>query len=168
MCGDAPYVLESKLQNDQKLPKWNRRSRMGQFLGFSDEHSSLVGNVRNLSTGFVSPQYHLVFDDLFETVFRQGDNDVVVDGICNELFDCNRDWYAEEELNEDGEVIYRPPPLDDVWLDEQGRRDCKDELARQRQRHGERLREISRNIVSDDIIPATDHDVPPPTGVQIS
>ena len=85
--GCPVFVLEPKLQNDQKLPKWNRRSRMGQFIGFSDEHSSLVANVRNLSTGHISPQYHLVFDDLFETFIRQGDNDNVVDGICNDLFE---------------------------------------------------------------------------------
>ena len=43
--GCPVFVLEAKLQNDQKLPKWNRRSRMGQFLGFSDEHSTLVATV---------------------------------------------------------------------------------------------------------------------------
>jgi hypothetical protein len=43
--GCTVYVLEAKLQNDQKLPKWNRRACLGQFVGFSDEHSSLVANV---------------------------------------------------------------------------------------------------------------------------
>jgi hypothetical protein len=43
--GCPVYVLEAKLQNDQKLPKWNRRARLGQFVGFSDEHSSMVANV---------------------------------------------------------------------------------------------------------------------------
>jgi hypothetical protein len=38
--GCPVFVLEVKLQNDQKLPKWNRLARMGQFIGFSDEHSS--------------------------------------------------------------------------------------------------------------------------------
>jgi hypothetical protein len=45
--GCPAYVLEPKLQNGQKLPKWNQRSRLGQFLGYSDEHSSLVANVRH-------------------------------------------------------------------------------------------------------------------------
>ena len=49
------YVLEAKLQNNQKLPKWNRRARMGQFLGFSRHHLSTVALVRNLRTGHVSP-----------------------------------------------------------------------------------------------------------------
>ena len=65
---------------------------------FSDEHSSLVANVRNLSTGYISTQFHLVFDDLFETVICTVDDEVVFDAICNDLFDLNRDWYAGDEL----------------------------------------------------------------------
>ena len=73
--GCPAIVLDPKLQNDQKLPKWNRRARVGQFLGYLDEHLSLVVNVQHLSTGHVSPQFHVVFDDLFETVVRNGDNE---------------------------------------------------------------------------------------------
>ncbi|KAL7489222.1 hypothetical protein ACHAW6_014841, partial [Cyclotella cf. meneghiniana] len=42
--------------------------------------------------------YHVVFDDLFQTVFSSGDNNPVVDEICNDLFEFNRDIYAEDEL----------------------------------------------------------------------
>jgi hypothetical protein len=138
--GCPVFVLDPKLQDGKKIPKWNRRSRLGQFLGFSDEHSSLVANVRNLSTGFVSPQYHVVFDDLFQTVFRSGDNDPVVDEICNNLFEYNRDVYAEDEFDSDGNLVYRPPPLDEVWLDESERRDRRDRLRRQREITEERER----------------------------
>ena len=89
-------VLEAKFQNDQKLPKWNRWSRKGQFLGFSDEQSTLVATVRNLKTGYISPQYHIFFDDLFETTFHRGQNNPVIDKICNDLFDSSQYWYAEE------------------------------------------------------------------------
>jgi hypothetical protein len=84
--GCPSYVLKPKLQNGQKLPKWNRWSRLGQFLGYSDEYSSLVANIRHLKTGFVSPQYHVVFDDLFETVFSSGAEDVLVNSICENLY----------------------------------------------------------------------------------
>ncbi len=94
---------------------------IGQFDGFSDEHSSFVANVRHLTTNFISPQFHLVFDDLFETVIRTGIDDIVVESICNELFQLNRELFAEEELNEAGNIIYQPPPLHEVWLDEAGR-----------------------------------------------
>jgi hypothetical protein len=38
------------------------------FLGLSQEHSSEVPQVLNLSTGRITTQYHVVFDDLFKTV----------------------------------------------------------------------------------------------------
>ena len=84
-------MLESKLQDDQKLPKWNRRLRLGGFIGFSDEHSALVANIHNLQIGYISTQYHLVFDDLFETTVLTGDNYPVIDNICNDLFDSGCD-----------------------------------------------------------------------------
>ena len=38
--GCPTYVLDPTLQDGKKLPKWNRRARLGQFLGFSEAHSS--------------------------------------------------------------------------------------------------------------------------------
>ena len=40
----------------------------GIFLGFSPHHSSDIPLVLNLTTGHISPQYHVVFDDGFDTV----------------------------------------------------------------------------------------------------
>ena len=77
--GFPVFVLEAKLQNDQKLPKCNFRSRMGQFLGFSDKQSTLVATILSPKTGYISPQYHVVFDDLFGTTVLRGDNDPVID-----------------------------------------------------------------------------------------
>ena len=97
------FVVEAKFQDNQKLPKWYLRSRLGQFIGFSDKHYILVLNVCNLQTGYISPKYYFVFDDLFETKVRTGDNDPVIDNICNELSDSSRDWYAKEEFDPDGQ-----------------------------------------------------------------
>jgi hypothetical protein len=44
------YVLNSKLQDGKKLPKWAPCSRQGQYLGISTEHSSTIGRIQNLST----------------------------------------------------------------------------------------------------------------------
>ncbi len=93
---------------------------MGRFAGFSDEHSSLVTNVCHLSTNFISPQFHDVFDDLFETVNRPGVGEPVVESICQDLFQLNKELYAEDELDKAGNIIYQPPPLHEVWLDEAG------------------------------------------------
>ena len=81
------------------------------ILGFYDEHYSLVGNVRNLSTGYISPQFHLVFDDLFETVTRTEYYVNVLNSICNDLFELNMDWYAEDEHGDNGNLIHQPTTL---------------------------------------------------------
>ncbi len=87
--GCPVFVLEPLLQDGKKIPKWNRHTRLGQFLGFSDEHSSLAANVHNLSIGYTSPQFHLVFDDMFETTVGTGGDDEVIEEICNRLFEIN-------------------------------------------------------------------------------
>ena len=138
--GCPVYVLDPKLQDGQKIPKWNRRARQGQFLGFSDEHSSLVASVRHLSSGFVSPQFHVVFDDRFHTVHGSGNDDSVIDTICDLLWENDREIYAENEYGPDGSLIYTPPPLDKVWLDEEGLRDRRMRLNEQRRRHEHRIR----------------------------
>jgi hypothetical protein len=66
--GAPMYVLDPKLQDGHKLPKFNPRSRQGKFVGFSPHHSSNVALVLNRRTGSISPQYHVVFDDYFHTV----------------------------------------------------------------------------------------------------
>ncbi|KAL7524631.1 hypothetical protein ACHAXR_003041 [Thalassiosira sp. AJA248-18] len=135
--GCPAYVLEASLQDGKKIPKWNRRARMGQFLGFSRQHSSLVAMVRNLHTGYVSPQFHVVFDDKFDTIYTESKTDEELENICDELFVTNRDYYADPdgELLEDGTLIYKPPPLDEVWLSDEERRERKIELEKQRRRH---------------------------------
>ena len=130
--GCPAYVLEPKLQNGQKLPKWNRRSRLGQFLGYSDQHLSLVANIRHLKTGYVSPQYHVVYNDLFQTVFSAGPNTDLVYAMCEELFNTSCEVYATDKYDAEDYLVYRPPPLDEVWLDYEGRHQSRDDLCRQR------------------------------------
>jgi hypothetical protein len=62
------YILKNKLQAGQSIPKWESRSRIGLYLGLSPRHSRSVALVLNLATGLVSPQYHLRFDNYFETM----------------------------------------------------------------------------------------------------
>ena len=40
--GCPVYLLDPKLQDGKKLPKWNCCARMGQFLDYSHQHSSTV------------------------------------------------------------------------------------------------------------------------------
>jgi hypothetical protein len=40
-----------------------------------------------------------------------------------DFFSVIVNFYAEDKLDEASNIIYRPPPLHEVWLDEEGR--CK-------------------------------------------
>ncbi len=66
--GCPVYVLDASLQDGKKIPKWNPWARLGLFLGFSDLHSSQVPLVMNMDTGKISSQFHVIFDDTFQTV----------------------------------------------------------------------------------------------------
>jgi hypothetical protein len=131
---------QAKLQNGQKLPKWNCWSRLGQFLGYSDEHSSLVTNIRHLKTGFVSHQYHVVFDDLFKTIFSSGTDDALADSICENLYGTSCKIYATDEYDAHDDHVYKPPPLDEVWLVAEGCQQSQIELWKQRKRNEELMR----------------------------
>jgi hypothetical protein len=122
------FILEAKLQNDQKHPKWNGRAQMGQFVGFSDKHSSLVANVRHLSTNFISPQFHVVFDDLFNTVNRMGVDEPVIESICQDCFNLIGNFMQKKNSMKLVILFTSHPPLHEVLLDEagqqQGNEDC--------------------------------------------
>ncbi len=66
--GCPAFFLDAKLQDGHNITKFNRRAQMGQFLGFSEEHSSLIAQAQNLYMDFVSPQFEELFDDLFFTI----------------------------------------------------------------------------------------------------
>ena len=66
--GCPTYVLDNALQSGQGAPKWKQRSRLGVYLGPSPSHARSVALVLNPRTGHVSPQFHVKFDDFFETV----------------------------------------------------------------------------------------------------
>ena len=66
--GCPVYVLDPTLQQGKKLPCWEPCLHQGVLVGYSPVHSSDVPLVLNLQTGSISPQYHIVFDDLFSTV----------------------------------------------------------------------------------------------------
>jgi hypothetical protein len=61
------YVLDDNLATGKSISKWMPRARLGIYLGFSPNHARNVALVLNPVTGLVSPQYHVRFDDLFET-----------------------------------------------------------------------------------------------------
>ena len=119
--GCPVYVLDPALQDGKK---WKPRSRRGMYLGISPSHSSTVGRILNLHTGFVSPQYHVVYDDLYSTVPNAESG-----GILNEgSFDAQA-WsklvVSGFERNLDMEFDQNPngiPPLSPDWFPHDDRR----------------------------------------------
>ncbi|KAG7373658.1 reverse transcriptase RNA-dependent DNA polymerase [Nitzschia inconspicua] len=118
--GCPVYVLDPTLQDGKKLPKWSPRSRRGMFLGVSPSHSSSVGRILNLRTGHVSPQYHVVYDELFSTVFNSltpGMNDALPfdDALWTRLISIGLEHLLPSS-SDDPTAYDPPPPLDPAWL----------------------------------------------------
>jgi hypothetical protein len=62
------FVLDNRLQTAKKIPKWELRARIGMYLGMSTQHARSVALILNLTTGHVSPKFHVRFDPSFSTV----------------------------------------------------------------------------------------------------
>lgn len=108
--GCPVYVLDPKLQDGQKIPKWDCKARQGIFVGFSPNHLSTVPLVLNPTTGYISPQYHVIFDDGFTTVPV-----LTTETETNELFECLF-WTSREKFVDDMDVEAFKPELCDEWL----------------------------------------------------
>jgi Reverse transcriptase (RNA-dependent DNA polymerase) len=72
--GCPVYVLEKAIADGKKLPRWSPRSIRSMNMGLSDKHASTVPIVLNVTTGYITPQFHVVFDDWFSTVTTSVDN----------------------------------------------------------------------------------------------
>ena len=110
--GCPSYVLDPRLQDGHKIPKWEPRSRQGLHLGWSPLHASTVPLILNLSTGHVSPQFHVVFDDWFSTVSTEDKAplDDIHDDVWSKMFNDHR---FQAHFDDDD-----PMDLDDEWLTE--------------------------------------------------
>ena len=74
MFGGCPaYLLEKAIADGKKLPRWKPRSVCCINMGLSEKHAITVFLVLNLETGYITPQYHIVFDDWFATAATNAD-----------------------------------------------------------------------------------------------
>ena len=87
----------------------------GQYLGVSKEHASTVGLIRNLKTGKITPQYHLVYDNWFSSVPNFSNPEKVQDKIDLENILTVKEGelvqHVDEEFDEVGLRLEQP------WLD---------------------------------------------------
>lgn len=88
--GSPVYVLHSRLYTGTLGPgKWKERSFQGVYVGHSKNHASNVILVYNPTTKQVSPQYHVVHDESFDTVQLQlstADAAQILDEMLDALF----------------------------------------------------------------------------------
>ena len=69
--GCPAYVLKAELQGTTGIhTKWDARSRAGIYLEQSPIHNRNVALVLNIHTGYVSPQFHVNFNEAFRTVHQ--------------------------------------------------------------------------------------------------
>jgi hypothetical protein len=66
--GCPTYRVANEIQAGNNHPKWLSRAKPVVYLGSSPRHARSVSLVLDLETAHVSPQFHLRYDDLFETV----------------------------------------------------------------------------------------------------
>ena len=66
--GCPAFTLNPKSQDGRELPKWHMKSCQGMHLGASPDHSPTVHRILNLRTGVISPQHHVMHDELFSAV----------------------------------------------------------------------------------------------------
>lgn len=73
--GCPAYVLDSPLQSGQKRTKhkWGDRAKVSVNLGPSPRHGRSVHLLLNTQTGMVTPQFHVKFDDSFDTTKKGSD-----------------------------------------------------------------------------------------------
>jgi hypothetical protein len=96
--GCPVYVLTKP---DEKGSKWEERSRIGINLGNSPTHAGRVSLVLNIETGLVSPQFHVEFDDLFNTVPTQ---------------QLQIRWQQRTRFMKSDELAPTEPPVPDMYL----------------------------------------------------
>ena len=67
--GCPSYVLDSDLQSGKKHGKfkWSDRAKVSINLGPSPTHGRSVHLLLNIQTGMITPQFHVDFDDAFDT-----------------------------------------------------------------------------------------------------
>lgn len=82
---DCPScALDAGTKDGKKVLKWELHACPEQCLGFSKDNSALVALVGNIKTERFSPQFHVVFNEPFETVMSVMETDFEENGsICS-------------------------------------------------------------------------------------
>ena len=126
--GCPAYVLDQRIQDGHKIPKWEPKARRGQSVGASKLHASSVGVIRNLTTDNLSPQFHVVYDNYFETVHATKEKEP------NQWSDLIVSQREQAPINQDD--LENVPELNDEWLTDE---EMQEQRQQQKQAQPARL-----------------------------
>jgi hypothetical protein len=93
------YVLDRRMQEGTSPPKWTKRTTQKVSIGHLHHYSKSVPMVWDPKTKLVSPQFHVMFDDNFDTV-QAPDPNIKQSDTMDRLFQTNRYLYDEPFGNE--------------------------------------------------------------------
>jgi len=88
--GSPTFVLKKELQDGAKLNKWSERSWQGVYIGHSSCHSGSIPLIYNPQTTHISPQYHVIHDEFFQTVAASSSE--TLDKHLDKLFPTSAHW----------------------------------------------------------------------------
>ena len=159
--GCPAYVLDPKLRDGKTIPKWKNRANMGQFVGVPKTHSSTIGLIRNLRTEYVTPQWHVAYDERFTTVPTAAVDDDEIEALWIDIFNDTRDYYGDPDSEHPED---EPPELDDEWLedDERAARRRRQRRVNNDNRDQQRNQDDSEDSDDDDDASGSDDDPPCP------
>jgi hypothetical protein len=88
------YVLARRMQEGASLPKWTKHTTQKVYVGHLHHYSKSVPMVRDQKTKQVSPQFHVMSDDNFDTV-QAPDPNIKQADTMERLFKTNRYSYDD-------------------------------------------------------------------------
>jgi hypothetical protein len=93
------YVLDRRMQEGKSTPKCTKRTTQKVYVGHLHHFSKSVPMVWDPNTKLVSPQFHVMFDDNFNTV-QAPDPSITQSYTMDRLFRTNRYLYDDPFGNE--------------------------------------------------------------------
>jgi hypothetical protein len=88
------YVLDRRMQEGTSPPKWTKRTTQKVYVGHLHHYSKSLPMIWDPKTKLVSPQFHVMFDDNFDTV-QAPDSNIKQSNTMDRLFQSNRYIYDD-------------------------------------------------------------------------
>jgi hypothetical protein len=114
--GSPAYLLDKRIADGKKIPRWESKSERVIFVGISPKHLGATPRVLNPRTRAITTPYNVVFDDWFATVGSKPED--LPDFNSPEwqrLFGDSEYQYVEDEDWISQENYQQTPPPNPIW-----------------------------------------------------